>query len=239
VPHKTYNLEEIAGYLHQSVSDIEQLVHEKEIPCSLQGKRLVFRRKEVDAWANQRVMGMNTEKLSAFHKKTTGRAHDLSLGHVIISELLRPACLEPLLPAKTKPSLIRSMVELAGKSGCVNYADELHESILAREKLGSTAMAGGFALLHTEYHDSFMFEESFIALARCAQPIAFSSPDGQLTDVFFMLCCQDERIHLHVLARLCMLCQQTSMLLELRDCTTSEEMRRIIMDKEEELIRKT
>ncbi|MDD4736878.1 MAG: PTS sugar transporter subunit IIA [Kiritimatiellae bacterium] len=239
MPHTTYTLEELAGYLHQSVSDIERLVREKEIPCSWQGKRLVFRRKEVDAWANQRILGMNAEKLSAFHKKTTGRAHDLSIGHALISELLRPACLNPLLPCKTKPSLIRAMVELADKSGCVNYADDLRESILAREKLGSTAMAGGFALLHTEYHDSFMFEDSFIAVARSAQPIAFSSPDGQLTDVFFLLCCQDERIHLHVLARMCMLCQQTSLLLELRECTTADEMRRVISEKEEELIRTT
>ncbi len=237
MPHKTFTVEEIASYLHLTVPDVERLVHEKDIPFSLQGKRLIFRRKEVDGWANQRIMRMSSANLRAFHKKTTGHAHDLSVNHAIITELLKPCCIELALPAKTKPSLIQSMVDLAEKSGCVNYAEDLRESIIARERLGSTALAGGFALLHAEYHDSFMFEDSFIAAARCVQPIAFSSPDGQLTDVFFLLCCQDERIHLHVLARMCMLCQQTSMLLELRECSTADDMRRVIAEKEQEVIR--
>ena len=237
VPHKTYTIEEIAGYLHLSVPDVERLVHERDIPFSWQGKRLVFRRREIDGWANQRIMRMSTDSLRNFHKKTTSHVHDLSFNHAIITELLKPVCIDPAMSAKTKPSLIHSMVALAEKSEFLNLSNELKDSIIARERLGSTAMSGGFALLHAEYHDSFMFEDSFIALGRCVHPIAFSSPDGQLTDVFFLLCCQDERIHLHVLARMCMLCQQTSLLLELRDCTTAEEMCRVVAEKEAELIR--
>ena len=56
----------------------------------------------------------------------------------------------------------------------------------------------------------------FIVLARTAQPLPFGSPDGTVTDIFFLMCCQDDRIHLHVLARVCMMCRHTHLLRDLR-----------------------
>ena len=62
------------------------------------------------------------------------------------------------------------------------------------------------------------------------------SPDGSTTDVFFLVCCQDDRIHLHVLARICMMCQQISLLLELREATTAAQMYELLVRAENEII---
>ena len=54
--------------------------------------------------------------------------------------------------------------------------------------------------------------------------------------MFFLVCCQDDRIHLHVLARLCMICQHTGALTLLRGSDSREEMYRILCDAESQLI---
>jgi len=51
-----------------------------------------------------------------------------------------------------------------------------------------------------------------------------------------LVCCQDDRIHLHVLARLCMMCHNTSMLLQLREAETPADMLTVIADAEQQII---
>ena len=54
-------------------------------------------------------------------------------------------------------------------------------------------------------------------LGRTLQAIPFSAPDGRPTQLFFLICCEDERIHLHTLARLCMLAVKTKVVDQLFD----------------------
>ena len=79
---------------------------------------------------------------------------------------------------------------------------------------------GGFALLHPRNHQPYMFFEPFIVAARSIAHIHFGAPDGQPTDLFFLICCPDDRIHLHVLARLCMMAHHTDLLPALREAPT-------------------
>jgi mannitol/fructose-specific phosphotransferase system IIA component (Ntr-type) len=76
-------------------------------------------------------------------------------------------------------------------------------------------MPGGFAIPHPRQHDSYLFESSFIVVGRSLQPINFGSPDGRPTKLFFLVCCQDDRLHLHTLARLCFLIQKTNLLVQI------------------------
>ena len=239
MPHTTFNQSEVAEYLHLQADDVQQMIKDESIPCMQRGGHVVFRRKEIDSWANQRILGMSDKRLDEYHRVTSARRHDLSGHHSIIKELMRPAYNRPQLGAKTRSSVVRKMVAFADETDLVLCSEDLLESVQNREALGTTALAGGFALLHTECHDPYMFEDSFILCAKTVQPIPFNSPDGQLTDLFFLLCCQDDRIHLHVLARMCMLCQNTRLIMELRECDTAEEMYAVMVDCEEELIAKT
>jgi nitrogen PTS system EIIA component len=237
MPHRVFNLEELADYLHVSRSDIELLVRRREIPHDRQGDRLVFRQKEVDAWASRRILGFSSEALTEYHESSSAKAHNLSAKHAIMPELVRSSFIDPELRAKTKSSVIRDMVKLAEKTELLNYPDDLLEAINEREKLCSTALAGGIALLHAQHHEPYMSEDSFIVLARTVQPVPFGSPDGRTTDLFFLLCAQDDRIHLHLLARICMMCYHTSMLMDLREAETSAQMLDILIAAEEEIIR--
>lgn len=237
MPHTIFNLAEVADYLHLKTEDLEWLVKHREIPFRMQGASPMFMKKEVDAWATRRILSLKKDDLTAYHKTTTAKAHDLSQQHALIPELMQEGLINPELHAKTMPSIIRAMVEMANNSSLVIYPDELLESVTDREKMRSTALPGGFALLHPAHHDPYMFEDSFIVMGRTLQSIPFHAPDGLTTDIFFLVCCQHDRIHLHVLARLCMMCQHSSLILDLREAKTASEMYEALLLSEQSIIK--
>ncbi len=234
--HRVFNLDELADYLHVSKSDLELLVRRKEIPFDRQGDRLVFRQSDIDAWASHRILGFSGADLTAYHKRSSAKAHNLSAKHAIMPELIRASFIAPALKSKTKSSVIRDMVKLADRTELLNYPDDLLTAIQAREQMCSTALAGGIALLHAKNHEPYMSEDSFIVLGRALHPVPFGSPDGRTTDIFFLLCTQDDRIHLHVLARICMMCYHTCLLMHLREAEDAADMLDILFKAEQEII---
>ena len=237
MPHQVFSLEEVAGYLHIAREDVERLVRAREIPFERMGERYVFRRKDIDAWASQRILGFNKRDLSSYHKTSSARTRVLSEADATIPQLMRPSYVNPRLVSKTKASIIRDMTALADGTDLVNYPDEFLQSLLERERLCSTALAGGFALLHPEHHDPYMFEDSFIAFGRSVRPVPFGSPDGGTTDLFFLICCQNDKLHLHVLARLCMIAHHTSALYNVRQAKTSEDIIEALEAAEREVVK--
>jgi len=237
MPHKHFNLAEVAQYLHVSEENVEKLIREESIPCEKKGDRYIFRRREIDAWASQRILGLSEPRLEDYHKTSSAKYHDLSATHAIIPELMKSAYIRADLASKTKSSVLRDMVGLADETGLLIHKDDLLESLEAREELCSTALGGGLALLHPAHHDPYVFEDSFICLGRTVQDLPFASPDGRTTDLFFLACCQDDSIHLHVLARLCIMFYHTNALLELREAQGSEELYEVLVRAEEEVIK--
>lgn len=236
MPHTRMSLSEVSEYLHLSEEDVKMLVKRSEIPCEKTGTRLMFVRGEVDAWASQRLLGFSAARLEDYHRRSTAKMHDLSRASIIVGELLRPGWIVPSLSSKTKSSLIRDMVDLADKTGLLNDKHVLLDSIIEREKQCSTALAGGLAIVHGQRHEPYLAEDSFVVLGRTMQPIPFGSPDGRTTDVFFLVCCQDDRIHLHVLARICMLCHHTPLLMSLREMESAQDMHAAILEQEMALV---
>lgn len=239
MPFRVFNLAEAAEYLHLLEDAVEELARSGELPCEKQGGRLVFRHNAIDEWASRRVLEFTDEKLSDFHRRSTAKYHDLSSEAAIVPSLLKPEWIEPGMTCRSKSSVIRHMVELADRTGRLCYCDELSESLIEREKLCSTALSGGLALLHPRNHEPYMFEDSFVGIGKTIGQVPFGSPDGSTTDIFFLICCQDDRIHLHVLARLCMMCHQTGLLLEMRETNDPQELYRILVASEQQVISQT
>jgi PTS system nitrogen regulatory IIA component len=237
MPHRVFNLEEVAAYLHVNKADIQQLVKRKEIPFEQKGDRILFRLKDIDAWASQRILGLSGKPLQEYHRKSSAKAFDLSKEHAIIPDLMKPEYVAAALKSKTKPSVLRDMVDLAGGTNLVHEPGELLKTIVEREQMCSTALSGGMALLHPHAHQPYLFEESFMVLGRTVQAIPFGAPDGMATDIFFMICCQDDRLHLHVLARICTICHHTSALLNVREAETAQEMLDTLIAAEREVIK--
>lgn len=239
MPFRVFNLAEAAEYLQLAEKAVEEMARRGEIPSEKQGNRLLFRHNAIDEWASRRVLEFSDEKLSDFHRRSSAKYHDLSHEAAIVPALLKPEWILPEMTCRSKPSVIRQMVELADSTGLLCYHDELAESLIEREKLCSTALSGGLALLHPRNHEPYMFEDSFVVLGKTIGEVPFGSPDRSTTDIFFLICCQDDRIHLHVLARLCMMCHQTSLLLEMRETNDPQELYRLLVASEQQVIRQT
>jgi nitrogen PTS system EIIA component len=236
MPFRLLNLEAVADYLHLTTQDVEQRVKNGEIPFEKRGNRLVFHKRDIDAWASQRILGFSSQRLADYHRQSTRHTRKILPHETILPEMLQAGAIASAMSSKTKASVLRDLVVLAEKTGRLNDPKSLLASLEAREELCSTAMPGGFALPHPRAHDPYLFDISFIVVGRPIQEIHFGAPDGQPTYLFFLICCQDDRLHLHTLARLCLIAMKTRMLEQLRDAPDARTMRESLIAAELEIL---
>lgn len=237
--YQILTLEAVAEYLHLTSDDVAERVKRSEIPHEKRGRRIVFSKEEIDQWASQRLLRLPDQRLTEYHRKSTRGTRELLPRQLLLPERIQPGFISPALPARTKASVVREMAAMAGTTGRLNNRQELLASLEAREALCSTGMPGGFALLHPRVPDPYLFESSFIVLGRAVQEIFFGAPDAQPTDLFFLICCQDDRLHLHVLARICLMAQKTAILGQLRESQDAPSMHALLLAAEEEALAKT
>ncbi len=236
MPFRLLNLEAVADYLHLTPQDVEQRVKNREIPYEKRGNRIVFYKRDIDAWASQRILGFSSQRLADYHRQSTRHTRKNLPHETILPEMLQAGAIASAMSSKTRSSVLRDLVVLAEKTGRLNDPKSLLASLEAREELCSTAMPGGFALPHPRAHDPYLFETSFIVVGRPIQEIHFGAPDGQPTYLFFLICCQDDRLHLHTLARLCLIAMKTKMLDQLRDAPDARTMRDSLIAAEQEIL---
>jgi nitrogen PTS system EIIA component len=236
MPYRTFGLDEVARYLHLSVADIERLVKDQDIPFERHGERLVFRKVEIDAWASQRILGLEGRHLAEYHQQSSRGSQQIVPHEAFMPEIIRAEFINPALTAKTKASVLRQMAALAEKTGRVCDPAALLHGLEAREELCSTGIPGGLALLHSRNPEPYLVETAFLALGRTIQQIPFGAPDGQPTNLFFLIGCPDDGTHLHTLARLCLMAQKTNLLVELRQATEAEAMCQSIIAAEQTVL---
>src|SRR5207244_1210359 len=115
-------------------------------------------------------------------------------------------------------------------------ASAVYDAIKAREEMGSTAFLNGVAIPHPRRPLPNAVGESVVAYARVPSGVPFGADRGVLTDVFFLVCCRDDRTHLQVLARLTRLLNGPGFLDSLRAAETASESRELILRCEREMI---
>jgi PTS system nitrogen regulatory IIA component len=128
------------------------------------------------------------------------------------------------------------MVRLAEQSWQVYDPDAILAAAQAREERGSTAQDNGVAILHPHRPMTDALGESVIAFGRAAGGIPFGAPKGGLTDLFFLVCCRDQKTHLRVLARLSRLVLRLDFLDQLRAASTSADALAVIRAAETQLL---
>jgi mannitol/fructose-specific phosphotransferase system IIA component (Ntr-type) len=181
-------------------------------------------------------MGFSRDRLAEYHEKSTRLTRAILPHEAILPEMLAANAMDSAMTSKTKSSVLHDLVALADKTGQVNDPKTLLDSLAAREELCSTGMSGGFALPHLRTLEPYLFETSFIIVGRSVQAIPFGAPDGEPTQLFFLICCQDDRLHLHTIARLCVLATKTKLLDQLHAAPDAPAMRDVLIAAEQEIL---
>jgi mannitol/fructose-specific phosphotransferase system IIA component (Ntr-type) len=239
MPYQVLSLDAVAEYLNLTPADVRQRVKYNEIPHEKRGHRIVFSKDEIDLWASQRLLRLPGQRLTEYHEKSTRGTRQILPGRSLLPEMILPSFIAPAMSAKTKSSVLHELVAVAGTTGRLNNAADLLASLEAREALCSTGMPGGFALPHPRVPDPYLFESSFIVLGRTLQEIHFGAPDGQPTSLFLLICCQDDRLHLPTLARICLMAHKTAILDQLRQAPDAAAMHAALLACEEEALAQT
>ncbi len=230
---KHLTLDEAAKYLHLDTGYLARLVKQREVPFTESGGRFGFDRDELDAWASQRILRMTDRHLKDYHHGSSMGTRCGDGDYALIATLFDPGRTVVDLPSRTKASVLRDLVGVAEAAGLLYAPADLINSLEAREAACSTGLAGGVALVHPRNHDPYLAAESFVVLARTATPLPFGAPDGQNTDIFFLVCCLDDRLHLHTLARLCTMLGTTDCLPCLRQAKDRFELYAAVTDAEQ------
>ena len=117
-----------------------------------------------------------------------------------LSDLIRPNAVLPSVKASSKRQVIQ---ELAAKGAELTGLDErqVFETLLEREKLGSTGIGEGIAIPHGKIAG---LDRIYGAFARLARPIDFEALDDQPVDLVFLLLAPEGSgaDHLKALARI-------------------------------------
>lgn len=236
MPQRMMNSDQVARYLHVEPTQIKSWVRQGEIPCEQPGAYPMFRRKDIDAWASQRILGMQERHLTSFHRETSQQAHREDDGPFSVCDLLTPDRTVFALRSRTKASVLRDLTAVAEREEILYDPKDLVRSLEEREALCSTGLGGGVAIVHPRHHDPYIASEPFLILARAAHPICFGAPDGKPTDIFFLLVATDDRYHLQALARLCLMMMNTSLLGNLRDADSAAGMHAATLQAEKEIL---
>ncbi|MBL8565354.1 MAG: PTS IIA-like nitrogen regulatory protein PtsN [Hyphomicrobiaceae bacterium] len=143
-----------------------------------------------------------------------------------LGDLLAPNGIIPALKAKSKKQALQ---ELAQRAAEVTGIDgrEIFDTLLQRERLGSTGLGRGIAIPHVKFRGL----KSIVCLfARVEEPIAFDSHDNEPVDIIFLLLAPEHASgdHLKALARISRLVRDPATLERLRTAPDSEALRIVL-----------
>ena len=228
-------LKQICEYLRLSEKEVLKKIHSEGLPAFKIGGVWRFRKIEVDDWLQKSMRELSPERLKELENGVSSPGTDNTIP--IVSPLIKTEAISTNLKARSSHSVIRELCDIAVSTGLVYDPDGLFKALLEREKLCSTSMEGGAAIPHPRKRQEWMLAESFIVVGIHTRGIPFGAPDGSLTDIGIMPLCITDREHLKVLARVCRMLQDSNFLNNLRNAEDAHEVKKIIKEKEDILIK--
>lgn len=210
------DLESLADYLHLDRAAVHKLVERGQIPGRKVAGQWRFSHGEIHQWLEGRIGSSGPAELQQMEDALERAAPGGPSEFTSLAERMPPQAIEVPLSAKTRDSVIRSMIGLAMQTGWLWDPARLEEAVRQREDLHSTATDVGAALLHPRRPMAGIFERPFVALGVTEQRIPFGSSRGVMTDLFFLICSVDDREHLQALARISRLLADNDLLADLR-----------------------
>lgn len=149
-----------------------------------------------------------------------------------VTDIFRKEHIVEVLKSKSKREVL---AELSGVflQGDVKYSHEdMVNTLLEREKLGSTGIGDGVAIPHGKLAN---LEELIVSFGRSKEGVEFDAMDGKPAHIFFLLMAPEDTTgkHLKALAKISKMLKDSTFRKKLLEAKSKDEIYIIIADKDD------
>lgn len=147
-----------------------------------------------------------------------------------LQDILTLDCTECAVPTSSKKRLLEQICQLAADEIGDSDPSELLDSLLNREKMGSTGIGNGIAIPHGRLNST---NKAVAVFLTTAQAIDFDAIDNKPVDIFICLFVPEDSTqdHLETLQSIAKLFSDRKTAKQVRKCTNKQEMFNIIQKK--------
>ena len=230
--HESFSLNDLAKQLGRDRRELEKLANRGRIPGRKVQGEWQFHSTEITHWLEQEMSSYSTSELERVELTNPPPLLDADN---LISSLMPEELIAVPLEARTKRSVLESLIEAAGRTWQIWEPATVLTAIQEREEAYPTAFDNGVAIPHPRNPTPDAVGEPLIAYGRTLSGIPFGAQNGTLTDIFFLVICSDASTHLSVLARLGRLMQLPDFVEQLREAPTPHDTRQVIIDAEKKV----
>jgi PTS system nitrogen regulatory IIA component len=227
------SVDQLATFLNRDVREVQKWASRGYLPSHKVSGEYRFHPAEINHWVETQMHAYTEQELTNLEQGTAGRGQDQQ---PLLTTMMTEATIAVPLVASTKASVLRALVKTAEQSWQIYDAEAILEAIRQREEMGSTALGSGVAIPHPRRPMPSALGDHVVAFGRLVNPIPFGAPHGGLTDLFFLVCCQDDRTHLRTLARLSRLMLRPGFADELRAAEAPAAALQVIDTAEQDLL---
>ena len=150
-----------------------------------------------------------------------------------ITDLLQERAIKLNSLASSKQEALNQMINLISQTGNILNKQEFKETVLKREKEGTTGIGEGIAIPHGK---SRAVKKATLAAMVLPKGVAFEALDGKKVNLIFLIAAPEnqENTHLEVLSRLSALLMDEKFRENLKRAKTPAEFKNFIDDAERE-----
>jgi len=233
--HEQLTSRQVADYLHMDLREVEKLASRGKIPCRRARGDYVFIKSQVDHWVETRMHELGGDRLADIERGVSAH-HGFEEDERLICPMIPAGGISVPLKGRTKAAVIRQLVDLADQAQMIYDRANMIEQIEKREELCSTALIPGVAIPHPRNPLPYDIAASFVIVGLTPSGVPFDAIDGSLTRLFFLICCKDDRTHLHVLARLGRMLERRENVDALMQAQDAEELASLLDEIENKTI---
>ncbi|WP_417384446.1 PTS sugar transporter subunit IIA [Gimesia sp.] len=230
--HESFSLNDLAKQLGRDRRELEKLANRGRIPGRKVQGEWQFHSTEITHWLEQEMRSYTTSELERVEQTNPPPMLDADN---LISSLMPEELIAVPLDARTKRSVLESLIEVAGRTWQIWEPATVLTAVQEREEAYPTAFENGVAIPHPRNPIPDAVGEPLIAYGRTLSGIPFGAQNGSLTDIFFLVICSDASTHLSVLARLGRLMQLPDFVEQLREAATPHDTRQVIIEAEKKV----
>jgi nitrogen PTS system EIIA component len=145
-----------------------------------------------------------------------------------LAEIINARAVLPHLKAQNKKQLLQELAQAMAAIVAVDHRI-IFETLLTREKLGSTGLGQGIAIPHGRLPQ---IKRVYGLFARLSAPVAYDSVDGEPVDLVFVLLSPDQAgaDHLKALARISRLLREPDTIKKLRGTDSADGLYAILTE---------